>query len=123
MEEAFRREKVEADRLLREQKREYENKIDELKKVMESSMISSTVSTSGINNHQQQETPEEDSSQIEHSIHGLYTFSSEKRILIELLFRMFLVRTGVSISSMGLEKMAIPSSDISTRRFDHIDFI
>lgn len=53
MEEAFKREKEEADRLLREQKLEYENKIDELKKqVMETSisqsMLSSIISSSGL---------------------------------------------------------------------------
>jgi hypothetical protein len=53
MEEAFKREKEEADRLLREQKEEYETKIDELRKqVMETSMsqsmISSILSSSGI---------------------------------------------------------------------------
>ena len=52
MEEAFRREKEEADRLLREQKLEYESKIVELQKqVMETSMsqsmLSSILSSSG----------------------------------------------------------------------------
>jgi len=66
MEEAFKREKEEADRLLREQRQEYENKIDELKKVMETSMMSST---SGVD-PQQRQSPEHDSPQIEHPIHG-----------------------------------------------------
>lgn len=53
MEEAFKREKEEADRLLRAQRLEYENKIDELKKqVMETSMsqsmLSSIISSSGL---------------------------------------------------------------------------
>jgi hypothetical protein len=52
MEEAFKREKEEADRLLREQKLEYESKIVELQKqVMETSMsqsmLSSILSSSG----------------------------------------------------------------------------
>jgi hypothetical protein len=52
MEEAFKREKEEADRLLREQKLEYETKIVELQKqVMETSMsqsmLSSILSSSG----------------------------------------------------------------------------
>ena len=46
MEEAFKREKEEADRLLREQKLEYESKIVELQKqVMETSMSSSMPSS------------------------------------------------------------------------------
>ena len=53
MEEAFRREKEEADRLLREQKLEYESKIVELQKqVMETSMsqsmLSSILSSTGL---------------------------------------------------------------------------
>jgi hypothetical protein len=53
MEEAFKREKEEADRLLREQKLEYETKIVELQKqVMETSMsqsmLSSILSSSGL---------------------------------------------------------------------------
>lgn len=53
MEEAFKREKEEADRLLREQKLEYESKIVELQKqVMETSMsqsmLSSILSSSGL---------------------------------------------------------------------------
>ena len=53
MEEAFKREKEEADRLLREQKLEYESKIVELQKqVMETSMsqsmLSSLLSSSGL---------------------------------------------------------------------------
>jgi hypothetical protein len=46
MEEAFRREKEEADRLLRKQKLEYESKIVELQKqVMETSMSQSMLSS------------------------------------------------------------------------------
>ncbi len=46
MEEAFKREKEEADRLLREQKLEYESKIVELQKqVMETSMSQSMLSS------------------------------------------------------------------------------
>jgi len=46
MEEAFKREKEEADRLLREQKLEYETKIVELQKqVMETSMSQSMLSS------------------------------------------------------------------------------
>lgn len=53
MEEVFRREKEEADRLLREQKLEYENRIVQLQKqVMETSMsqsmLSSILSSSGL---------------------------------------------------------------------------
>jgi hypothetical protein len=53
MEEAFKREKEEADRLLHKQKLEYENKIVELQKqVMETSMsqsmLSSMLSSSGL---------------------------------------------------------------------------
>ena len=53
MEEAFRREKEEADRLLREQKLEYESKIVELQKQvietsMSQSMLSSILSSSGL---------------------------------------------------------------------------
>lgn len=53
MEEAFKREKEEADRLLRKQKLEYESKIVELQKqVMETSMsqsmLSSILSSSGL---------------------------------------------------------------------------
>ena len=52
MEEAFKREKEEADRLLREQKLEYESKIVELQKQvvetsMSQSMLSSILSSSG----------------------------------------------------------------------------
>jgi hypothetical protein len=46
MEEAFKREKEEADRLLRKQKLEYESKIVELQKqVMETSMSQSMLSS------------------------------------------------------------------------------
>lgn len=53
MEEAFRREKEEADRLLREQKLEYESKIVELQKQvietsMSQSMLSSILSSTGL---------------------------------------------------------------------------
>lgn len=53
MEEAFKREKEETDRLMREQKLEYESKIVELQKqVMETSisqsMLSSILSSSGL---------------------------------------------------------------------------
>jgi len=53
MEEAFKREKEESDRLLRKQKLEYESKIDELQKqVMETSMnpamLSSVLSSSSL---------------------------------------------------------------------------
>ena len=53
MEEVFKREKEEVDRLLREQKLEYESKIVELQKqVMETSMsqsmLSSILSSSGL---------------------------------------------------------------------------
>lgn len=53
MEEAFKREKEETDRLLREQKLEYETKIVQLQKqVMETSMsqsmLSSILSSSGL---------------------------------------------------------------------------
>lgn len=53
MEEAFKREKEEADRLLREQKLEYESKIVELQKQvietsMSQSMLSSILSSTGL---------------------------------------------------------------------------
>ena len=49
MEEAFRREKEEADRLLREQKRGYESIIVKLQQqVMETSMVSSMLSSSSV---------------------------------------------------------------------------
>jgi hypothetical protein len=53
MEEAFKREKEEADRLLREQKLEYESKIVELQKQvietsMSQSMLSSMLSSTGL---------------------------------------------------------------------------
>lgn len=67
MEEAFKREKEEADRLLRKQKLEYETKIVELQKqVMETSMsqsmLSSILSSSSIvepSSIQQQTLPED----------------------------------------------------------------
>jgi hypothetical protein len=53
MEEAFKREKEEVDRLLREQKLEYESKIVELQKQvietsMSQSMLSSILSSTGL---------------------------------------------------------------------------
>jgi hypothetical protein len=67
MEEAFKREKEEADRLLRKQKLEYESKIVELQKqVMETSMsqsmLSSILSSSGLvdSSSFRQETLQED---------------------------------------------------------------
>ncbi len=67
MEEAFKREKEESDRLLRKQKLEYETKIVELQKqVMETSMsqsmLSSILSSSGLADSSftpQQTLPEE----------------------------------------------------------------
>ena len=73
MEEAFRREKEEADRLLREQKLEYESKIVELQKqVMETSisqsMLSSILSSSGLvdSTHIRQQTLAEDPTESDH---------------------------------------------------------
>jgi hypothetical protein len=64
MEEAFKREKEEADRLLRKQKLEYETKIVELQKqVMETSMsqsmLSSILSSSGVVDQSLQTLPED----------------------------------------------------------------
>lgn len=73
MEEAFRREKEEADRLLREQKLEYESKIVELQKqVMETSisqsMLSSILSSTGLADSTlfRQETLAEDPTESDH---------------------------------------------------------
>ncbi|UJR14198.1 hypothetical protein I4U23_001191 [Adineta vaga] len=75
MEEAFRREKEESDRLLRKQKLEYESKIVELQKqVMETSMsqsmLSSILSSSGLLESTvfQQQTLHEDIIETEHDI-------------------------------------------------------
>ena len=73
MEEAFRREKEEADRLLREQKLEYESKIVELQKqVMETSisqsMLSSILSSTGLIDSTlfRQQTLAEDPTEFDH---------------------------------------------------------
>jgi hypothetical protein len=63
MEEAFKREKEEVDRLLHKQKVEYETKIVELQKqVMETSMSQSIFSSSGLADSSliQQQTLSED---------------------------------------------------------------
>ena len=73
MEEAFRKEKEESDRLLRKQKLEYESKIVELQKqVMETSMsqsmLSSILSSSGLMESSlfQQQTLHEDLLEADH---------------------------------------------------------
>jgi hypothetical protein len=73
MEEAFKREKEESDRLLRKQKLEYESKIVELQKqVMETSMsqsmLSSILSSSGLVDSSliRQETLPEDLTETDH---------------------------------------------------------
>ncbi len=73
MEEAFKREKEESDRLLRKQKLEYESKIVELQKqVMETSMsqsmLSSILSSSGLvdSSFIRQETLPEDLTETDH---------------------------------------------------------
>lgn len=120
MEEVFRREKEEADRLLREQKLEYETKIVELQKqVMETSinqsMVSSNFSFSGLGESSSvqlqtllEDRPEADNETINRKCFAdlemsIFRFSSD---------RLFLVGTGLSISLVDMEKMALPSNDI-----------
>ena len=104
MEEAFKREKEEADRLLREQKVEYETKIDELRKqVMETSMMSSSgiVDPSPI----QQQTVSEDLETENDTISGKRCSNLSISINLSSI-RMLLVAKRLSTRSMGMEKMA-----------------
>lgn len=81
MEEAFKKEKEEADRLLRKQKLEYESKIVELQKqVMETSMnqsmLSSVLSSSGLvdSSFSQQPTLPEDLVEADNDSSGCKLF-------------------------------------------------
>jgi hypothetical protein len=96
MEETYRREKDEADRLLRKQKLEYESKIEELQKqVMETSMYRSQMLP--------EDSAESDQNRSSHSSHRL-----------EPCCRLFVVRVAISISVLGVEEMALPSNDQSS---------
>ena len=103
MEEAFKREKEEADRLLRKQKLEYESKIVELQKqVMETSMsqsmLSSILSSSGLADSSlfRQQTLQEDLIETDNDTlsRKLCLIKTNKSILIDISFcflRLFLV--------------------------------
>jgi hypothetical protein len=104
MEEAFRREKEEVDRLLREQKLEYESKIVELQKqVMETSisqsMLSSILSSSGL---------------VDSTLFRQQTVAEDPTDCLSS--RLFLVRTRLPARLLGMEKVALSSDDVSTRR-------
>jgi len=95
MEEAFKREKEEADRLLRKQKLEYESKIVELQKqVMETSMsqsmLSSILSSSGLvdSSSFRQETLQEDLIETDNDTRSrkLCSIKMNKSILIDVYF-------------------------------------
>lgn len=121
MEEAFKREKEEADRLLREQRLEYESKIVELQKqVMETSMsqsmLSSILSSSGFvdtssfkQNAFQPDYNDIDTDTV--NCKNSWALIDTNEYLISV-FRLFLVRTRLSISLVGVEKMALSPNDI-----------
>lgn len=126
MEEAFRREKEESDRLLRKQKLEYESKIVELQKqVMETSMsqsmLSSILSSSGLVESTlfQQQTLHEDLMETENDTLSCQFHSSlhQHENHLFLFYRLLMVGTRISISLVGLEKMAISSHDITSSMF------
>ena len=123
MEEAFKREKEEADRLLRAQKLEYESKIVELQKqVMETSMsqsmLSSILSSTGlVDTSTLRQTPYQPDL-IENDDDTLSCKSSgSARPASHSALRLFVVRTGLPVGVVGVEEMALPSNDLHSSRF------
>ena len=123
MEEAFKREKEEADRLLRAQKLEYESKIVELQKqVMETSMsqsmLSSILSSTGlVDTSTMRQTPYQPDL-IENDDDTLSCKSSAMNEIGRptLPPRLFVVRTGLPVGMVGVEEMALPSNDLHSSR-------